>query len=154
MTKLLFCEICGDIVAPFPTANVPRYCRGGCHAVWWVDPFRGILRLYETRGRYDPPKEGSDPNYAVWLRKRSPHAAWVLGLHNQFLHFSQGHSKKTIQTILDGTPDSYIFKTVNSVIIRIRPGESNDTDWAEHLPGPSTRKKEEAPTFNPNPRLV
>ncbi len=38
---------------------------------------------------------------------------------------------KAVATLLDATPPSYIFKSIGSLAIRIRPGESNDTQWDE-----------------------
>lgn len=69
-----------------------------------------------------------------WQRKISPHRAWVLGLHNKFLTADR-LGKAGVKAIIDNTPDTYIFKHWESVIIRIRPGASNDTDWSEQLPG-------------------
>lgn len=129
--KLLFCESCGDIVAPLDTPNFPRWCSGGEHAVWWVDPARGILRLYERDGRYDPDTENGGH---TWSRKRSPHRAFVLGLHNGLLTYPSGLSRESIDAIIGATPDSYLFARQRSLIIRIRPGETSDTDWAEVLP--------------------
>jgi len=103
----------------------------------WIDPMRGTLRLHE-RGAHFTPK---NPNYhggpdaqPGWQRKRSPHRAYVIGLHNQFLGYPNGHSRESIRGIIEATPSSYIFRTWESLIIRIRPGASNDTDWAEELP--------------------
>lgn len=135
--KLLFCELCSDIIAPEPVARIPRWCRCGKHAVWWEDPARGILRLHEKGGQWKP----KNPEYAGgpdaqpgWQRKISVHRAWVLGLHNQFLGWPDHHNRESIREIIARTPESYIFKTQETVIIRIRPGQSNDTDWAEALP--------------------
>jgi hypothetical protein len=132
--KLLYCEACGDIVAPHRTAGTPRFCAGGCHAVWWVDPRRGILRLHERGGVWEAPRDGQDPDYHAWTRKRSPHRAWVLGLHNGLLHHPAPHDAASIRGILEETPPTYLFKALGSLVIRIRPGESGDTDWAERLP--------------------
>lgn len=124
--KLLYCQACGDILAPLATARTPRWCRCGAHAIWWENPALGVLRLYERDGRYDPP----DGREHTWSRKRSPHRAYVLGLHNGFLAY--GH--EAIPELLASTPSTYLFKTANSILVRIRPGESNDTDWADTLP--------------------
>ena len=118
--KLLFCEMCGDIVAPHRLANKPRDCACGRHAVWWVDPSSGVLRAHDRQGR-------SSGDLAGW-----PHVAkaWIIGLHNSFLAYPGNHSAGTIGAILEGTPDTYIFKKWGSCVIRIRPGESGDTRWA------------------------
>lgn len=122
--KLLFCEACGDIVAPHRQALKPRFCTCQRHAVWWVDPQRGILRICDTQGRRSGSLKG-------WPGKAM---AWVIGLHNAFLSWPEGHGAQSVATILGDTPDSYIFKTWGSLVIRIRPGESGDTRWAA-LPG-------------------
>jgi hypothetical protein len=135
--KLLYCQECGDIIAPFPMPRHPRFCRCALHAVWWEDPKRGILRLHEVGARWrpkNPDYHGGPDAQPGWQRKQTEHRAYVLGLHNQFLGYPSGHSKESIRGIIEATPSSYIFRTQESVIIRIRPGESNDTDWAEELP--------------------
>lgn len=118
--KLLFCQDCGDIIAPRPTANVPRDCACGRHAVWWVDPSAGILRVCDRHGFKSGDHEG-------WPRIAR---AFVLGMHNAFLTWPEDVDAKVVSLILDSTPDSYLFKRQNSVVIRIRPGESGDTRWA------------------------
>jgi hypothetical protein len=134
---MLFCLDCGDIVAPLSTARKPRFCACQRHAVWWENPATGVLRIHDTQGVFDPP----NPNYVggpdaqpQWQRKHPPHMAYIIGLHNRFLTWEKGHSKESVAMLLDSTPDSYIFRRINSLVIRIRPGESNDTDWAERLP--------------------
>lgn len=135
--KLLYCERCGDIVAPFRLPGKPRFCAGECHAVWWLDPGRGVLRLYEnsSTAAWSPKAPGRDFDAIgkAWLRKRSPHAAWVIGLHNGFLK-TDPLGKATIRALIEATPDTYIFRSWESLLIKVRPGESNDTDWAENLP--------------------
>lgn len=113
--KLLFCQDCGDIVAPHRQDMKVRWCNCRTHAIWWVDGTRGILRVHDTRGynRY----------------------AFVIGLHNRFLGFPGNHiGAEDVKAILDDTPDTYIFKRINSPVIRIRPGYSNDTAWEATLP--------------------
>lgn len=129
--KLLYCEDCGDIIAPYRQADRPRWCLCGRHAVWWVDPARGVLRLFDSEP--DNLIERGDRLYP----KRRPHA-WVIGLHNEFLQMPFGHDAESIKTIIDGTPDSYIFKRWGSLVIRIRPGESGDTGWARPPVGPGS----------------
>jgi hypothetical protein len=132
--KLLFCQVCGDIVAANPEPRSVRWCRCGTHAVWWIDPTRGTLRLFERDAVWVPAAEGQDPSHHAWSRKRSPHRAYVIGLHNGFLMFDGQHSAQSIQAILSLTPDSYLFARQRSLIIRFRPGETTDTDWADSLP--------------------
>jgi hypothetical protein len=116
--KLLYCQDCGDIVAPNPRANQPRYCRCARHALWWVNPFTGVLRVHDTLGREGQPM---------------PEArAYVLGLTNSFLMAPAGTDWKgdTSIEIADGHEDHYLFKQRRHCVIRMRPGESGDTRWA------------------------
>lgn len=122
--KLLLCEVCGDIIAPCREPLKPRWCACERHAVWWVDPSAGILRVCDSQGR----QHGSLKGWPGLAK------AWVIGLHNSFLAFPFKHDAESIAQIIDGTPDSYIFAKWRSVVIRIRPGESGDTRWAA-LPG-------------------
>ena len=118
--KLLYCEECGDIVAPWPTANKPRDCRCGRHAVWWVNPFTGVLRVCDRLGR---------PN--GWPSRAR---AYVLGITNLLLHMDGNMTADKVEAAIDEHEDTYLFKRYRSLIIRIRPGESGDTCWAA-LPG-------------------
>jgi hypothetical protein len=115
--KLLYCQDCGDITAPWPQANKPKYCRCGRHAVWWVHPSAGILRVYDKYGNEGQPIEAR---------------AYVLGLTNAWL-LASDHvdwtGDKSIE-IADQHPESYLFKTRRHCIVRFRPGESGDTRWA------------------------
>ncbi len=56
-------------------------------------------------------------------------AAYVIGLHNEWLQWPFALDAVAYQAILARTPASYIFKQVSSVAIRIRPGESSDTRY-------------------------
>ncbi len=113
--KLLFCLQCTDIIAPLPTPNVPRYCQCGEHAVWWIDPVKGVLRVWSKHGARDK--------------------AFVLGLHNRFLTMAENADPKvSIKVLLEETPAYYLFKTWDSPIVRIRPGGSSDTAFADELP--------------------
>lgn len=127
--KLLYCEQCGDIISPNRGNFKPRWCECKRHAVWWVDGSRGILRVHDIEG----PTDQGPSHYNQ--------RAWVLGVHNQFLQWEGGYgtSRDMIDTILDATPDTYLFKQVGSVIVRIRPGKSNDTGWSP-LPDVGTPK--------------
>jgi hypothetical protein len=115
--KLLYCQQCGDIIAPYRQVNKVRYCNCRRHAVWWENPAMGILRVCDTDGT---------PN--GWPIQAS---AYVLGLHNDFLQWPGRLDALAYTEILDQTPDNYLFKQQNSVIIRFRPGETGDTSWAK-----------------------
>lgn len=117
--KLLYCQECDDIIAPWPKANEPRDCRCGRHAVWWIDPAKGILRVCDRHGR-----EG-------WPRAAR---AYVLGITNLLLQMDGGMTAEKVEQAIDLHDEYYLFKRWRSLIIRIRPGESGDTRWAP-LPG-------------------
>jgi hypothetical protein len=130
--KLLFCQACGDLVAPNPTARELRRCRCQRHTVWWENPFTGVLRIHDAQSSWF-----SYENHPE-IRRRAPSpapAAYVIGLHNGLLSYEHRHDSESIRCLIEATPDSYIFKTLRSLVIRIRPGESNDTAYAEELPG-------------------
>jgi hypothetical protein len=121
MTKLLMCQDCGDIVSPDRTAYAKRACRCGRHEVWWTDPIAGKLKV-------------SDLHFSEYEGPR----CWILGIHNGFLTWPERHTSDSIKTIVDNTSPSYLFKTLNSLIIRIRPGESNDTSYEYNRPAETT----------------
>lgn len=116
--KLLYCQPCGDILAPYAESRRIRYCRCGRHGVWWIDPEQGILRVVDQE---QPPEEGR--RYVPQPR------AYVLGVMNSFL-IEETLNEGVIGILLDALPDTYVFKRWRSPIIRIRPGESSDTGWA------------------------
>lgn len=117
--KLLYCQQCGDIIAPHPTPRQPRWCRCKRHAVWWEDPRAGTLRLHDAVG-----------SFVIPVRPR----AYVIGLTNMLLGYddeAHGHiTADVVNEMIDAHEDSYIFKRWRSLVIRIRPGESGDTRWA------------------------
>jgi hypothetical protein len=64
-------------------------------------------------------------------------AAYLLGLHNGTLLTATRDwplTPELVQIILDATPDSYLFKKQNSLVVRFKPGETADSAWAVHLP--------------------
>ncbi len=127
--KALYCVNCGDIIAPLPRANEPRWCQCGRHAVWWRDPFEGLLSVHDTQRIMQVGIEEDGREIAAPPSWWSP-AAFVLGLVNSWL--TSPHEPLTAedyrQFVLE-IPPSYIFRTVGSVAIRFRPGESRDTRW-------------------------
>lgn len=112
--KMLFAECCGSIVVPGNAAFDARSCRCGRSRCWWDDPTAGRFGCYSSLGI---------------------DAVSVLGLHNGLLRESfqaigviQGDA---MRRIIDETPDNYIFKQAQSLIIRFKPGFSNDTRFIE-----------------------
>jgi hypothetical protein len=128
MTKLMFCGDCGDLVTLGQKDLDPRWCACKRHAVWWVEGLKGIIRVHDT----------------MFPARQFGHGgkAWIIGLHNGLLMGSglvaDSHNQVTtsalVEALLLDTPDSYIFKRANSLAIRITPGYSNDTAWAEEVP--------------------
>lgn len=110
--KVLYCTDCGDILAPYREDGIPRKCRCGRHAIWWRDGGRGLASAWDRDGVFD--------------------AAWILGITNAFLgHRAVEMSAEDVQAIIDAHPDTYMFKTRRTCIVRIRPGRSSDTLWQE-----------------------
>ncbi len=119
--KALVCQVCGDIIAPLAQPRQPRWCRCQTHAVWWEDPARGDIRLFQQFG---PKHESGVP---VMPR------AFVLGLHNGFLYGGQT-TRQLIEEVLADTPDDYVFRQIGHLAAMIRPGSTRDTRWAAELP--------------------
>jgi hypothetical protein len=118
--KLMIAKCCGEIVVPSPQAFHPTFCLCGNSAVWWRNPQRGIISFANVP--LFPGPEG-------------------LGLHNEFLTIPlvrpQGYiHRDQIEGILLRTPESYIFKRANSVVVRFLPGATSDSkleSWSEAL---------------------
>lgn len=114
--KILFCENCGDLVVPYTEAYKARWCRCNSSCCWWIDPQRG--------------------NFACWSMM-GERVVSILGINNMLLTepfvVTESNSefgciqKSAIERMLTDTPDSYLFKRLNSMIVRFRPGFSNDT---------------------------
>lgn len=114
--KLLFCQSCSDIISPNQDARHPRWCRCGSHAVWWENPFTGEIRVHHKRAQRG--------------------GAMLIGLHNGILSAAEMRTtRSTVEALLASTPDTYIFKQANSLVIKFAPGMSSDSAWAEALPG-------------------
>ena len=131
--KLLFCQECGDIIAPHPIDGQPRWCRCKRHAVWWIDGARGTLRLWDAlEGPYcSVDAEGKEK--PLWYPNRP--RAYVIGLTNALLNCEwQGLGAEIVQKLIDSHSDYYLFKRWRSLVIRIRPGESGDTAWSRLPP--------------------
>ncbi len=135
--KLLFCQDCGDLVPPSPKDFERRWCRCQRHIVWWRDGAAGILRVADTHWGQITERnrrlkaEGKLPEGALLWEAR----AFVIGIHNGLLTSSRSFfTADAIAEIIEGTPDSYAFKRLRSLIVRIRPGESSDTAWQHMKP--------------------
>jgi hypothetical protein len=128
--KVLFCQECGDIIAPYRQNMRARFCDCGRHAVWWRDGSTGLISAHDIHNANAP-----DP-YAI---PRVP-KAWILGITNSFLHFPMFEmSAEDIQAIIDSHSDYYMFKTRRTCIVRFRPGHSSDSRWETKLPEPDQK---------------
>jgi hypothetical protein len=125
--KAMYCQECGDIVAPSRKNMKPRFCECGRFAVWWRDGSRGLISVHDTL--HVPP--ANTDQYAPPLRER----AFLLGLTNSFLLFPGDHiSADDIQAIIDSHDESYMFKAKRTCVVRFRPGHSSDSRWESKLP--------------------
>jgi hypothetical protein len=146
MTKLMFCGDCGDVVSPGLRDMNPRYCECGRHAVWWRDGSKGLISVHDIKF---PERNGGDGG-----------KAWVIGLHNHILQmgglmantslraytpnedpdmpYTGNHRtrKAWVEQALADTPDSYLFKQVNSMVVRFAPGATSDSKWEAVVPRP------------------
>jgi hypothetical protein len=125
--KLMFCEDCGDIVAPNRLDFAVRWCHCRRHAVWWENGRAGKLVLHDKLKSVAKPGDHYDG-----FPDGGPRA-WVIGLHNAVLNspFPLA-AEDTAQLIAQA--DGYLFKTRGSLVIRLRPLESNDTRWSSEMP--------------------
>lgn len=124
--KLMLCEYCGDLVVPHTQAYEPKYCRCNGSCCWWINPDNGEFGCWSQMGE---------------------RAVSVIGINNMLLTepfvVTEGRGefgciqKTAIERMLSETPDNYLLKRVNSMIIRFRPGFSSDTVFAKSPP-PST----------------
>lgn len=127
--KLLYCQDCGDIVAPARANFKVRWCDCGRHAVWWENGAAGKLVVHD-KIKGDSHK-GSGSHYEGFPNDGDPRA-WVLGLHNAVLMADRLTADDT-RALIDAA-DGYLFKTRGSLVIKLRPLESNDTRWSSRLP--------------------
>lgn len=134
--KVMYCQVCGDIISPHREAKKPRWCSCNRHAVWWENPYTGACSLHDRYGINGRPEKGDE-------------AAWLLGITNLFLQAPDKlriMSKDNIDEIIDAHEDTYLFKRQRSPIVRFRPGGADMTQYA---PLPGTEKKEEPPKDRP-----
>lgn len=123
MTKLLYCENCGDIIMPFPSRRVPRWCRCERHAIWWTK--EGFVRVYDK----------------LDIGAKEP-ACFVMGLLNTFLKIGRHDDPwpdvtepEKVRKIIQALGSEYqIFKDWQSVIVKSRPGVIPQIQYSKELP--------------------
>lgn len=117
--KGILCGLCVDFRAL--TSHGPVSCRCGNVTGWWVDPHRGIAKVYAKSRDY----------------------ARIVGIHNDFLHFafethydwsSDKWKAKTEQICREA--EGYVFHESlrNCPVAIIGVGATNDTSWADEPP--------------------
>lgn len=101
--KGFFCTVCGDIRGLSYPERVTCKC-GRCSG-GWDDPERGL----------------------AWFYALDHGVLWGLGFDNRFLQ----HSGCTWEAHhVWETADGYYFKSMESPVVKYRPGLTNDTRWA------------------------
>lgn len=130
--KALYCQACGDIIAPYPahqrTATgkmpPPRTCLCGRHAVWWTYEGPGYLRVWDRE------RLVRDGDKWVCPDDWKP-AAFIIGMTNMVLLDKRDMLERSdYETICDAHDDYYLFKRKRQWAIRIRPGHTSDTSYA------------------------
>jgi len=120
---MLWARCCATLIVPHPQDLVVRWCKCQKSACWWENGASGRFAAYSTLGPSDI--EG-------------------LGLHNDILRHAlydrsgnlKGASCLTeaeIKEFLANTPDSYLFKRINSLIIKFRLGYTSDTRFVDQI---------------------
>lgn len=104
----MFCSRCFDFRALSPEQMDKRWaivaCQCGTVEGRWTDPMRG-LAIFREDGR-DRPRH-----------------AWLIGIHNEFL---LTEDPRLAHRVWD-TAEGYLFKSYESPVIKVRPGQSSDT---------------------------
>lgn len=118
--KLLHAMCCETIVVPNSEPFKENWCKCLKSCCWWENPWAGTFGCFSYNG----------------ISKVA-----ILGLHNGLLvaHFPVFDKEygciqgSDIKAIITNTPDNFIFKQVNSLVVRFRPGFSNDTFIVDHV---------------------
>lgn len=124
--KALYCSACGAIIG-LPQDTTVWGCR--CRRVYarWVDPDRGTCMFTEFVEPLPDDAKRSDPSPPT---RDEPECAWLLGIDNAILRGAwakppRGPSYLEYRDWMNA--EGTLFKTYESVIIRVRPGESSDS---------------------------
>lgn len=110
--KIMFAECCRMLVVPYTKESKIRSCDCGKSHVWWENSLSGKLVLYSE-----------DHNNIT-----------VIGLHNGLLTHDMGRHyavlKDDMKSIIDKTSEGFLFKTYESLVIRVKPAMMSDMRWA------------------------
>jgi hypothetical protein len=117
--KLLFCEVCEDVVCPRPGGLV-RYCSCRRHAFWREG---SVAKVFDTRSDGIP----TEP------------MAFIIGLSWTLL---KDRSEVTTKEMVDafrsraGKPanDTALTWKIGSLVVKYRPGITPFAVWATNLP--------------------
>lgn len=123
--KLIYCQDCGDLVAPHRVEYRVRWCDCRRHAVWWRQSKLGLLSVFDSMRSGRPPE----------LRHMVPLRTYVLAIHNDFIHASKPViSRNDYDDILAGTPAGHLYHQVGQICVRVRPGVAADVQLEDTLP--------------------
>jgi hypothetical protein len=110
--KALFCAACGDIRG---LRYSPVSCECGRVAAVWVDAERGTAIFTEAS-----------------CYEAQPVTAWLLGIHNALLRGAMDRDAREpspLEYRAWQQSEGYIFKNVESLIARVRPGRTSDVEF-------------------------
>lgn len=116
--KLLFCEKCHTIVVPPPSDFVGAKCKCGRFTVWWEDGQRGVIRVHDIEG----------PTLAGPAQMNE--SCWLIGIHNGVFYEPGELNALAVRGMLANTDQSYLFRRVESLVVRFRPGTTGDSAYA------------------------
>jgi hypothetical protein len=155
--KLLFCGECGDVVAPDSHDMVPRWCKCGRHAVWWRNGSKGLISVHD---KWFPGRNGGDggKGWVIGIANSIMQFPGLMQTTNSVLDSLTPEEKlkpdflpeyqwkygtfrgntvtrpQWVKAMLGMMSDNYIFKEAGSLVIRIAPGCSGDSQWDAVVP--------------------
>lgn len=114
--KLLYCQACHDIIAPYYANLKPRACICGRHLVWWIDRFAGDLRVCDARG--------------------GNNSAFIIGVSNRGLLLPEDApwTAERVQELIGRAKPNTLFVESRSLVFRVRPGAIRSAQWASASP--------------------
>lgn len=109
--------------------NEPKWCKCGRHAYWWISDSE--VRVFDAR-QPEWLQKVTDEHFASHWNTES--RAFILGLMNDIL-WTKGDvlERDDYERMWSTAPETAQFRWKRSVIVRIRPGHSNDTAYAREV---------------------